>query len=98
MRLRAVPIAVALGLTWGLGIMLLGWISAFGWGARVVEVIASAYVGYASSFVGGLIGGVWGFVDAFVAGLVFAFFYNALAGEKRPASTRLFDRTEQPAH
>ncbi len=97
-RLRAVPMALAMGLCWGLGIMLMGWLSATGWGSRFVGVFSSVYVGYASTFLGGLIGGLWAFGDAFLCGLVLVACYNAFAGEKRSTSTRLFSQTEQPAH
>jgi hypothetical protein len=79
-RLRLVPLALAFGATWGLAILLLGWVSATGWGARLVEVFSSLYLGYTSTFLGAVIGGLWAFGDAFLGGLVLAFFYNALAG------------------
>jgi NhaP-type Na+/H+ or K+/H+ antiporter len=90
--------ALAMAVTWGLGIMLLGWISASGWGSRLVVSLSSLYLGFASTFVGGLIGGAWAFADAFVAGLVLTALYNAFAGEKRAEHIELFSHTEQPAH
>lgn len=96
-RVRVIPMALALGATWGLGIMLLGWVSATGWGTRLVYVLSGLYVGYASTFLGGVIGGLWAFSDAFLAGLLLTFFYNALTGEKRSEQVHL-GQTEQPAH
>jgi len=96
-RLRAVPIALALGVTWGMGILLLGWVSAAGWGAKFVEVLSSLYVGYASTFLGGVIGGLWAFGDAFLAGLVVAFLYNTLASAPSEQIHRV-GQSEQPAH
>ena len=97
MRLRIVPVALAFGLTWGIGVMLLGWVSGIGWGGRLVDVLSSVYVGYASTFLGGLIGGAWAFVDGFVAGLLLAFLYNVFAGP-RSESISILKPSEQPAH
>ena len=97
MRLRIVPVALAFGLTWGIGVMLLGWVSGIGWGGRLVDVLSSVYVGYASTLLGGLIGGAWAFVDGFVAGLLLAFLYNVFAGP-RSESVSVLKRSEQPAH
>jgi len=96
-RLRVVSVALAAGLTWGFGVLLLGWVSGGGWGGRLVDVLSSVYVGYAPTFLGGLIGGAWAFVDGFVAGLVLAFFYNAFAGP-RSEPVSILKQTEQPAH
>ncbi|HTR04498.1 MAG TPA: bacteriophage holin [Thermoanaerobaculia bacterium] len=95
-RIRTAPLALGLGLTWGLGVMLLGWIAASGWGARVVDLLSSVYLGYAATFLGGLIGGLWAFADAFVAGALFAFFYNALSG-RQAAERHLSVRPEPVA-
>ncbi|MGE5276893.1 MAG: bacteriophage holin [Acidobacteriota bacterium] len=97
-RLRVVPMALGLGVTWGMGIMLLGWISASGWGARFVDVLSSLYLGYSSTFAGGVIGGLWAFGDAFLGGLVLALLYNALAGRGRAEKAAGFSRSAQPAH
>lgn len=78
--------------------LLLGWISVRGWGARVVEVLSSLYIGFASTFWGGVIGGLWGFADAFLAGLVFALLYNAFAHRGLPERATILGHTEQPAH
>jgi hypothetical protein len=98
-KLKPFPMAFAIGMTWGLGILLLGWISGGGWGARLVEVLSSLYVGYSSTFVGGLIGGLWAFADGFIAGLIVAGFYNRFAGfglaEQVP---HVMVETRQPAH
>jgi hypothetical protein len=94
-KLRVVPMATAFGLTWGLGMMILGWISGGGWGARIVEVLSSLYIGFASTFVGGILGGLWGFADGFLGGLVLTVLYNALAGERTVAARTMH---EQPAH
>ena len=51
----------------------------FGWGAPVVTVLGSFYIGYGASIVGAIIGAVWAVVDGFVAGVVIAWIYNMVA-------------------
>ena len=77
--------------------MVLGWVSATGWGVRVVEVLSSAYIGFGSTFVGGVICGLWGFVDAFLAGLILAPFYNLLAVGRHSERLTIRAPSEQPA-
>jgi len=81
-KLRVLPIAVAMGVTWGAGVMLLGWISATGWGSRVVDLLSSVYLGLRPTFLGGIVGGLWAFADAFVAGAVFTLVFNAVKGRE----------------
>lgn len=62
--------------------MVLGWISAFGWGTEMVNTLSSLYIGYNSGILGGLIGAVWGFADGALGGVVIALIYNAVTKEK----------------
>ena len=72
--------ALAAGMTWGVGMFLLGLTSTyFGWGTALTEMFSSFYIGYAPTLVGSIIGGVWGFVDGAIGGAVFAFLYNKFA-------------------
>ena len=96
-RLKLVPLAVGLGVTWGAGIMLLGWVSAGGWGANLVQAMSSVYRGYTSTFLGGVVGGLWGFGDAFLGGLLFAALYNFFAGERHSEAMHVIPQTEEPA-
>ena len=77
-KLSAKGLAVSLGLTWALGILLAGWVSSFGWCRGFVDVMGSVYIGYGPGFTGGLIGAVWAFFDGAVGGLVIALIYNAV--------------------
>lgn len=70
---------LAAGVLWGLGVLVLGWMAAAGWGAGMVQVLGSVYLGYTATFLGGIIGGVWAFVDGAVAGAIFAWLYNSFA-------------------
>ena len=69
-------LALALGLTWGAGILLLGLAGSLGWGRPLVEVLGSGYLGYGPSLGGSLIGALWAFVDGAVGGILIAWLYN----------------------
>jgi len=75
-KFNVLGLALGVGIYWGLSMVIAGWTSIFGWGNAFVDVMASIYIGYEISFIGGIIGGIWGFVDGFIAGAVVAFFYN----------------------
>lgn len=69
MRLNAIRFGASFGVAWGLGMLIMAWCSWwFGWATPVVELFASAYIGYAASFWGGVIGFLWGFLDFFIFG------------------------------
>ncbi len=78
-KLNIKACTIAGGFTWGIAMLLLAWVSAFGWGIRDVSVIAGIYLGYTPTFWGGIIGALWGFIDGCVGGFLFAFFYNWFA-------------------
>ena len=67
---------LALGVTWGVASLLLGWAAMFGWGEAIVYAQSSFYLGFDSSFIGGIIGGIWGFICGCVTGFVFSWLYN----------------------
>ncbi|MCL4403812.1 bacteriophage holin [Patescibacteria group bacterium] len=75
-KLNVKKFAIACGVTWGLGVLLLGWLAGSGWGGQFVSLISSLYIGYGASFVGGIIGGVWAFFDGAVGGAILAWIYN----------------------
>lgn len=68
--------ALAWGVSFGLYALLLGWVAYFGWAVKAVEVLSSIYIGYAPTFLGGLVGGIWAFIDATIGGAIIAFVYN----------------------
>ena len=76
-------LTLSLGMTWGLGILFLGWVSIFGWGIDVVDVLSSFYLGYNATFVGAIIGAIWAFVDGAITGLFIGFFYKLFANHKK---------------
>lgn len=78
-KLKIIPLAVAFGAVWALGMLFLGWAATFGWGTALVELMASLYVGYEASFLGGIVGALWAFVDGAIAGALIAVVYNVVA-------------------
>ena len=76
-KLHVLPFGLALGVIWGVGLLLVGLISAAGgWGDHFIAAMASLYVGYDATILGSLVGFVWGFVDFLVFGLILAWLYN----------------------
>jgi hypothetical protein len=78
MRLSVRGLGLAMGVTWGAGVLLLGLLGAIGWGRAVVEVLGSLYLGYRPTPLGSIVGGVWAFVDGGLAGVIVAWLYNRL--------------------
>lgn len=81
--LKAKALALSFAIVWGAGMLLLGWIAAFGWGVEAVEVLSSFYIGFKATFWGGVIGAIWGFIDGFIGGFFIAFFYNLFAKKEK---------------
>ena len=74
---------LAWGVSFGVYIMSLGWIAKFGWATKIVDLLSSVYLGYAPTFWGGIIGGMWAFVDAAIGGAIIAFVYNLAIKKKK---------------
>jgi hypothetical protein len=76
-RISICSLAFAVGLTNGIGMMVLAYMGMMGWvGDGMITLMSSLYHGYAPTVVGGLFGLGWGFLDGFIFGLLVAFFYN----------------------
>lgn len=76
-KLHPVRLGIALGLTWAIGMFLLGlsaWL--FNYGTNLLGTLASIYRGFSPTLVGSFIGAGWGFVDLFITGLLIGWFYN----------------------
>lgn len=78
-KLSVNALGVAFGVLWALYVFFCGIIAIFGWGAHIVTVLSSLYIGYSASIGGAIIGAIWGFVDGYIAGFVIAWLYNKLA-------------------
>ena len=75
MELRKRAFGLAIGLFWGLAILLgTWWILLMGASGGVFSKIAVFYVGYEVSWLGGIIGFIWSFVIGIVRRLVEAGF------------------------
>ena len=81
-RINIKGAALAFGISWGLIVMSAGWLAITGWGAAIVDVFASLYIGYSASFLGGVIGFIWGFVDGAIFGALVAAIYNIVVTKK----------------
>jgi hypothetical protein len=77
MELRKRNLGFALGLSWGLAVMLgTWWLMYMGSPGTTISKLSAFYFGYTFSFVGGIVGLFWGFIDGFICGVVIAWFYN----------------------
>ena len=77
MELRKRNLGFALGLLWGLAVMLgTWWLLYWGTPGSTISLLGAFYFGYTFSFFGGIIGFIWGFIDGFIAGVLIAWFYN----------------------
>jgi hypothetical protein len=78
-KCQPLALGVAIGVLWAVYVFFVGITAMFGWGAALVEALASLYIGYGASIIGAVIGAIWAFVDGFIAGVVIAWIYNAVA-------------------
>jgi hypothetical protein len=76
LKLSVKGLTISSALVFGVSFAFLGWISAAGWGAEVVNLISSVYVGYKPGFLGGIIGGLYAAVDGAIGGALIAWLYN----------------------
>lgn len=79
-RLNVAGFGFASGISWAIGLLVLGWVSHFtggGWGKAMIDMFASVYIGYKATWGGAVIGAIWGFIDFFIGGVVLAAIYNA---------------------
>lgn len=76
MKLRVRALGMALGIAWGLYILLATfWLMWFR-GGTGSATLSNLYPGYDTTYVGALVGMIWGFVDGFIAGAFVAWLYN----------------------
>ena len=79
MKLNIVAMALAIGIPWGVAMILIGWSAMYGYANGMVQALQSVYLGFEPTWLGGLVGGIWGLVDGFIGGAVFAWIYNYFA-------------------
>jgi len=81
MKLNVKALALACGILWGAAVFLAAWwIMLTGDTMGAPTLLERIYLGYAFTPLGSVIGLVWGFVDGLIAGAIFAWLYNKLAG------------------
>ncbi len=81
MQLNVKAFALACGLIWGLGLLVLTWwIILLDGASSDPTFIARLYRGYTITPVGSLIGLAWAAADGAIGGAVFAWLYNRFAG------------------
>ena len=92
-------LALAVGIVWGLGLVVLGAIAmATGeWCDKAVEVLGSVYWGFAATGKGLLLGLLWGFGDGFIGTLIIVGLYNLLCRVGRCCCTRDTEAQAAPA-
>ena len=79
--LGVISLGLAIGITWGLCIFILGIMATFfGWGAPMALILSSVYVGFTPTVAGTFAGAVWGFAEGFVTGVMIAWLYNRFLG------------------
>ncbi|MBL6951081.1 MAG: bacteriophage holin [Alphaproteobacteria bacterium] len=84
--LGVISLGLAIGVTWGLFVFLLGIMATFfGWGAPLALILSSVYVGFTPTVAGTVAGAVWGFAEGFIAGCMIAWLYNLFLGMRRAA-------------
>ncbi|KTD20653.1 bacteriophage holin [Legionella londiniensis] len=83
-RISPLAFGLALGIFWGISILLMGLFAYFfAYGEVFVSSMGTLYIGYDASILGSIIGGIIGFVDAFICGLILAWLYNLFAGTNK---------------
>ncbi len=76
-NLSPIALGLAFGVLWGLSILLMGLLAHwFSYGEIFVTSMGALYVGYDTTILGSLIGGLIGFIDAFIGGCILAWLYN----------------------
>jgi hypothetical protein len=72
--------AISVGVLWGAGLLGAGLVGAVTgtYAAEFIQSVGSVYLGYAPTYVGAVIGGLWGLLDGAFAGAFVAWLYNRL--------------------
>lgn len=77
--LHANKLAFSFAIIWSISLLLLAWAGwLFHYGIMFTHVLGFVYLGYAPTFLGGVIGAVWGFFDFFIFIWLCSWLYNRL--------------------
>ena len=81
MKLNTKAFALACGLVWGIGLMLITWwIMLMDGTTGEITFIGKVYRGYSISLGGSFMGLVWGLIDGAIGGAILAGIYNYFVG------------------
>lgn len=84
-ELKPLAFGIAAGIVWGLCVFFVGLMSAYAnMAGAFVDTLGSAYLGYAPTLAGSVIGFVWAFIDSFILAFVAAWIYNLLVKKLYP--------------
>ena len=76
-KLSICALAFSVGLTNGIGMMVLALVGMMHLGGdALITIISSLYPGFAPTGIGSVFGLGWGFLDGFIFGMLVAIFYN----------------------
>lgn len=78
-KLSPIALGLALGVLWGLSLLLLGLLTHFGYEASFVASSHTVSAGYDFSILGSCIAALIGFVDGFIRGSILGLLYNCFA-------------------
>lgn len=84
MAIKPWAFGAALGVVWGVSILITTWVSYYtGYGEMFLNTMAgSIYPGYSITPVGSFIGCAYGFLDGLFGGAAVAWIYNKIAFQK----------------
>ena len=77
-KLHPIKMGLASGIFFAIAFLLMGLISISGYGAELVNLMGTVYIGFKPTFWGSIIGAIYAFVDGFVIGGLITFIYNKL--------------------
>ncbi|HET7100167.1 MAG TPA: hypothetical protein VFJ52_03380 [Terriglobia bacterium] len=90
MRLSVKGLALAIGILWGGGILLVGIVNLVSpsYGVTFLQMASSIYPGFHNShhFLDVLVGTGYGLIDGGIGGAILALLYNCFAGAAKQAS------------
>ncbi len=78
-RLDVLSMALAFGISMAALMFLLGlfaWLT--GLMGATVDMVATFYIGFAPTFLGSIIGGIWAFFEGLIFGALIAWLYNLM--------------------
>lgn len=76
-QIKACSMAMAMGLVFAIGTLVMGWYSALTGRADVmIQMMGTVYVGFGPTFLGAIVGAIWAFIEGAIFGYLLSFFYN----------------------